>query len=89
MYVYSECTCDSTEENDLNYNTLSSHIDPLFKELGILKLQELNTYVIGKFMFRWYDNDLPNLFSDKFEFVKNIQMFMDTIQDRNIIASFK
>ena len=49
-----------------------SHTDPLFRELGLLKLQDVNKFMIGKFMFRWYHNDLPNIFYDKFEYVRNV-----------------
>ena len=49
-----------------------SHTDPLFRELGLLKLQDVNKFMIGKFIFRWYHNELPNIFNDKFEFVRNV-----------------
>ena len=44
-----------------------SHTNPLFRELGLLKLQDVNKFMIGKFMFVWYHNELPNIFCDKFE----------------------
>ena len=49
-----------------------SHTDPLFKELGLLKLKDVNKFVIGKFMFRWYHDEVPSIFHDYFDYVKNV-----------------
>ena len=49
-----------------------SHTDPLFRELGLLKLKDVNKFVIGKFMFRWYHDEVPSIFHDYFDFVKNV-----------------
>ena len=49
-----------------------AHTDPLFKELGLLKLVDINKFLIGKFMFRWYHDKVPDIFHDKFDFVKDI-----------------
>ena len=35
-----------------------THSDPLFKLLNLLKFQDINTYLIGKLMFRVYNDDL-------------------------------
>ena len=49
-----------------------SHTDPLFKELGLIKLKDVNKFVIGKFMFRWYHDEVPSIFHDYFDHVKNV-----------------
>ena len=43
-----------------------AHTDPLFHQLGILKISDINKYLIGKFVFKWYHRDLPSLFNDVF-----------------------
>ena len=48
------------------------HTDPLFTKLGLLKLFDINRYLICKFMYRWYHNDLPTLFRDIFTTVSDI-----------------
>ena len=43
-----------------------SHTDPL------LKLKDVNTFVIGKSMFRWHHDEVPSIFHDYFDYVKNV-----------------
>ena len=42
--------------------------DPLYKALGILKLVDINRYLIGRFMFRYCNGSLPQLFNSFFEY---------------------
>ena len=42
--------------------------DPLYKALGILKLVDINKYLIGRFMFRYCNGSLPQLFNSFFEY---------------------
>ena len=42
------------------------HTDPLFIDLGILKLNNINHYVLQLFMFRFHTRKLPVIFDDMF-----------------------
>ena len=44
------------------------HTDPLFKELHILKLHDINSYLITNLMFKFYHNDVPNILHDMFTY---------------------
>ena len=46
-----------------------SHSDPLFKELGLLNVWQINDFLIAQFMYKAYHGHLPSLF-DSF-FVRN------------------
>ena len=35
---------------------------PLYEHLGIIKLLDINKYLTGRFMFRYYNGQLPRLF---------------------------
>ena len=55
--------------------TLSKYLDhtgPLFKELGLLKIGEINKYLLGKFMYKWSNSRVPLLFQDMFQYVRNV-----------------
>ena len=39
-----------------------SSTDPLFYELGILRFHDINMYLMGQFMFRFYKSEVPELF---------------------------
>ena len=42
------------------------HTSPLFKELNLLNIWQINTFLIGQFMYRCYHKILPSLFDDYF-----------------------
>ena len=48
------------------------HTDPLFAKLGLLKIDDINMYVISKFMYKWYHDDLPPIFQNMFIPVRDI-----------------
>ena len=48
------------------------HTDPLFKELGIIKVVNIYNYLIGKFMYRWSNNLLPTMFDDLFIYNRDV-----------------
>ena len=48
------------------------HTDPLFKELRILKLHDINSFLITNFMFKFYHNDLPDIFKDMFTYNSSV-----------------
>ena len=52
-----------------------SHTDPLFREMGILKLTDINKYLLGKFLFRWYHEEIPSIFRDMFTMKSDIHMY--------------
>ena len=35
------------------------HTEHIFKELGFLKFEDINKYMIGRFMHRWHNRKLP------------------------------
>ena len=41
-------------------------VDPLYKNLGILNLSEINVYLTGMFMYKIYNQDVPHVFDDFF-----------------------
>ena len=48
------------------------HTDPLFKEHHILKLHDINSFLISTFMFKFYHKDLPNIFQNMFTYNNEI-----------------
>ena len=48
------------------------HTDPLFQKLKIMKVVDINTYLIGKTMYRWHTGLLRSIFNDHFVHNKNI-----------------
>ena len=48
------------------------HTDPLFKELGILKVNDINSFLITNFMFKFHYNELPNIFKDMFTYNNSV-----------------
>ena len=42
------------------------HVDPLYKNLGILNLSEINVYLTGMFMYKIHNQDVPHVFDDFF-----------------------
>ena len=65
------------------------HTGPLFKELGFLKIGEINKYLFGKFMYRWYDIQVPLLFLDMFQYVKIIHGYVTRQTDQLYIPKVK
>ena len=49
-----------------------AHTDPLFKKLDLLKLVDINTYLIGKFMYRCHKRDVPELFTGIFISIQDV-----------------
>ena len=43
-----------------------THTDPLFKDLGLLKLHNINIYLVQLFMFRYNSHKLPPIFDNMF-----------------------
>ena len=56
----------------INFSGYRDHTDPLFYELGILKIADINKYVSGKLMYRWYTKQIPCLFNSLFQTVRDV-----------------
>ena len=65
-----------------------THSDPLFKELNLLKFQDINTYLIGKLMFRVYNDDLVT-FQTWFEKNNSFHDYNTRQNDQYHIPGFK
>ena len=65
-----------------------SHSDHLFKELNLLKFQDINTYLIGKLMFKVYNDDLV-IFETWFEKNNSFHDYNTRQKDQYHIPSFK
>jgi len=51
------------------------HTDPLFTRLGLLKIRDINTYLISKFMYKWYHDQLPSIFRNMFTPVREVHNY--------------
>jgi len=49
-----------------------SHTDPLFKDEGLLTIENINTLQIAVFMYKFHTNDLPETFNNRFVINKQI-----------------
>ena len=57
----------------------------LYNELGIFRLTDINKYLIGRFMFRFCNNQVPVLFQS---FLHTTMKSIPMIQDRLSIFTF-
>ena len=53
-------------------SNIKNRITPQYRHLGILKLNDLYTYEIAKFMYQYVHNMLPSQFNNYFSFTHNI-----------------
>ena len=65
-----------------------THSVHLFKELNLLKFQDINTYLIGKLMFKVYNDDLV-IFETWFEKNNSFHDYNTRQKDQYHIPSFK
>ena len=67
-YVYIKITTNKeiTKENIriMKFSKYIDHTSPLFKELAILPLDDINNETIALFMFRFFNSMLPSSFND-------------------------
>jgi len=61
----------------------NAHTTPLFRKLYTLKLDEINKFQTGCFMYKAMNNQLPSLFTDYFILNKNVHHYF-THQSQNI-----
>ena len=52
------------------------HTEILFKELGFLKFDDINKCMIGRFMHRWYNRKLPEMFNEYSEYISNVHNYV-------------
>ena len=63
--------------------------DPLFEESGFLRFADINKYMIARFMYRWYLNDIPDLFYDYLTPVSAVHYHFRRQSDGLFIPTFK
>ena len=61
----------------------SEHTDPLFKELRLIKLYDINTYLMGRFMYRYHICQVPESFGSYFPLINDIHSH-DTRQNEGL-----
>ena len=59
------------------------HTDPLFNQLGLLKLDDINKYAYCKFMYKWYHKRLLSIFEEYFKNVNDVHSY-DTRQSSHL-----
>ena len=50
-----------------NFLWFRDHTEPLFQENGLLKISDINKFVLREFMYRWYTKQIPCLFHRVFQ----------------------
>ena len=63
--------------------------DPQFDESGFLRFADINEYMIARFMYRWYLNDIPDLFYDYFTPVSAVNYHFTRQSDGLFVPTFK
>ena len=53
----------------------TDHSGPLFKQLRIMKLHDVNSYLIAMFMYKFYHEKLPEFFKDMFHYNSSIHNY--------------
>ena len=59
----------------ITFSKYTDHTSPLFKELAILPLDDINNETIALFMFRFFNSMLPSSFNDYFRLNKDIHKY--------------
>ena len=59
----------------ITFSKFSDHTSPLFRELSILPLDDINNEAIALFMFRYFNNMLPSSFNDFFCLNKDVHRY--------------
>ena len=52
-----------------------THSYPLFLQLGILKFTDINQYLTGKFLFKWYNQEVPSFFNEMFVLKRDVHTY--------------
>ena len=59
----------------ITFSKFSDHTSPLFRELSILPLDDINNEAIALFMSRYFNNILPSSFNDFFCLNKDVHRY--------------
>ena len=62
------------------------HTDTLYKQYGIVKLKDINMYMIGHFMYKYHMDQLPRVFHDYFTLISDVHHH-DTWQKGGLYVS--
>ena len=65
------------------------HTDPLFKQLGLIQFYDMNTYLIGRFMYRCHMCQVPELFYSYFRPICDIHHYNTRQKDCIYISPVK
>ena len=60
--------------------------DPVFEESGFLRFEDINKYMIARFMYRRYLNDIPDLFM---VILHQFLLYIIILQDTVMVSSFQ
>ena len=52
-----------------------THVNPLFKELNLMDVWQINKYLIGLFMYKYYHKQLPAVFNSSFTRSSDVHMY--------------
>jgi len=75
---------DVLHNNILRIMTLSNygcHVTPLYKNLNVLKLNDIYRLELAKFMHKLHHGALPKIFDDFFKNISNIQSYKTRFAD--------
>ena len=67
----------------ITFSNFKEHTCPLFKELLISPLDDINNEAIALFKFRYFNNNLPSSFNDFFCLNKDVHQY-DTRSSSNV-----
>ena len=63
------------------FNSRLQHTAPLFMKFGILRLVDINKYIVGQFMFRVYHQSLPNIINNLFTVNSSVYEYNTRLRD--------
>ena len=64
-----------TFNNVRNENFQYPHSDPLFRQLGILKIHDIQKLGLSKFVYKFFDNNVPGNFDHWFTLISEVHQY--------------
>ena len=64
-----------TFNNKRNENFQYPHSDPLFRKLGILKIQDIKKLCLTKFVYKFFDKCVPDNFHNWFTLISQVHQY--------------
>ena len=49
-----------------------TRLEPLYNKLNILRFDNINTFLFGKFMYRWHHENVPSMFLECFPHIRDV-----------------